>query len=364
MKNRKTNYPEPLSSGDNSGATDRRSFLKTTAITAAGVIFSPAIFASDRDKLPFIQKRYPDPAIVVLDKRFEKYCQLNASLECLWTGARWAEGPVWFGDGRYLLFSDIPNDRILRWTEETGKVSVFRSPSNYSNGLTRDRQGRLVSCEHNTRRVTRTEYDGTITVLIDKYQGKMLNAPNDIVVHPNGSIWFTDPGYGILTNYEGHIDKFELPANVYRLDPSNNTLTVVASDLARPNGLCFSPDEKLLYIVDTGQPADKPHPIRVYDVIDGEKLANGRLFCDMGKGGSDGIRCDADGNIWAAAAWGGDGYDGVHIYEPDGKLIGKICLPETCANLCFGGAKINRLFMTAGQSLYSLYVNDQGALTP
>ena len=183
-------------------------------------------------------------------------------------------------------------------------------------------------------------------------------------MHSNGSIWFTDPGYGILSDYEGHVDKFELPTNVYRLDPSSGNVTVAANDFARPNGLCFSPDEKLLYIVDTGQPEDKPHPIKVFDVVGGLKLANGRLFCDMGKGGSDGIRCDIDGNIWAAAGWGGEDYDGVHIFAPDGKLIGKICLPEACANLCFGGVKRNRLFMTASQSLYSLYVNTQGAQMP
>jgi gluconolactonase len=265
-------------------------------------------------------------------------------------------------DGRFLLFSDIPNNRILRWTEENEKVTVFRNPSNYSNGNTRDRQGRLITCEHDSRRVTRTEYDGTITVLVDKFIGKRLNAPNDVVVHSNGSIWFTDPGYGILSNYEGHIDKFELPINVYRYDPINSEVIVVADDFIRPNGLCFSPDEKLLYIVDTGQPEDKPQPIRVYDVVEGRKLANGRLFCETGKGGSDGIRCDIDGNLWTAAG-GGEGSDGVHIFAPDGKLIGKICLPEVCANLCFGGAKHNRLFMTASQSLYSLFVNAKGAQT-
>ena len=317
---------------------------------------------SDSSYIP--QERYPDPAIVVIDKRFEKYFQFNAAVEQLWTGARWAEGPVWFGDGRYLLFSDIPNNVVLRWTEETGEVSRFQIPSNNANGHTRDRQGRLISCEHDTRRVTRTEPDGTITVLADKYQNKPLNAPNDVVVHSNGSIWFTDPGYGILSNYEGHLDILELPTSVYRLDPHTSELTVVTDEFARPNGLCFSPDEKLLYIVDTGQPKDKPQPIKVFNVVDGKKLTGGRLFSDMGKGNSDGIRCDIDGNIWAAAGGGGAGYDGVHIFAPDGKLIGKICLPEICSNLCFGGVKRNRLFMTASQSLYSLFVNTQGAQIP
>jgi len=347
-----------------SGSENRRHFLKTIATTAAGAIIAPSLITSFRDNSPVPQKRYPDPAIVIVDKQFEKYFQFNAAVEQLWTGARWAEGPVWFGDGRFLLFSDIPNNTVLRWTEETGVVSNFQTPSNNANGHTRDKQGRLISCEHDSRRLTRTEPDGSITILADKFQNKRLNAPNDVVVHSNGSIWFSDPGYGILSNYEGHVDKFELPANVYRLDPSTGEMVVVSDEFVRPNGLCFSPDEKLLYIVDTGQPKDKPQPIKVYDVVDGKKLANGRLFCDMGKGNSDGIRCDIDGNIWAAAGNGGEGYDGVHIFTPAGKLIGKICLPEVCSNLCFGGQKHNRLFMTASQSLYSLYVNTQGAQRP
>jgi gluconolactonase len=353
-----------MSPKNHSKPFDRRTFLKVASTFATGALIMPAILTAGQDVNRRNITRYPDPAIKIIDKRFEKYIQFNAAVERLWTGARWAEGPVWFGDGRYLLFSDIPNNRMLRWTEETGKVSVFRNPSNFSNGNTRDRQGRLITCEHDTRRVTRTEPDGTLTILADRYQGKRLNAPNDAVAHSDGSIWFTDPGYGIMSNYEGHIDTFELPANVYRLDPLSGELTVVSDSLARPNGLCFSPDEKLLYIVDTGQPEGTPAPIRVFDVISGSKLSNGRLFCNMGKGWSDGIRCDADGNIWAAASGGGEGYDGVHIFAPDGKLIGMICLPEICANLCFGGPKRNRLFMTASQSLYSLYVNTQGAQWP
>ena len=308
--------------------------------------------------------RYPDTNIVVLDQQFSKYVLINAAVEHLWTGARWAEGPAWVGDGHYLLFSDIPNNRVLRWTEETGEVSVYQNHSNYANGHTRDKQGRLICCEHDSRRITRIELDGTITVLADNYKGKKLNAPNDVVVHSNGSIWFTDPGYGILSNYEGHIDKFELPPSVYRLDPESGELTVVTTGLARPNGLCFSPDEKLLYLVDTGQPKGKPSPIFVFDVINGQKLENQRMFFDMRPGGADGIRCDVDGNIWAAASWGGKGFDGVHVISPGGKLIGKIMLPEACANLCFGGEKRNRLFMTASQSLYSVYVNTQGAQIP
>jgi gluconolactonase len=340
----------------------RRNFLTRSAAATAAAAAVPWTWSRGRNDQSVV--RYPDPAVVTLDPRFDRYRQNNAAIERLWTGARWAEGPVWLGDGRCLLFSDIPNNRILRWIEDTGEVSVFRSPSNNTNGNTRDRQGRLISCEHDSRRLTRTEYDGTITVLLDRYQGKRLNAPNDVVVHSNGSIWFTDPGYGILSEYEGHVDKFELPPNVYRLDPSSGEVTVVAGDFGRPNGLCLSPDEERLYVVDTGQPQGKPHPIRVFDVVDGRRLSNGRMFCDMGAGGSDGIRCDLDGNLWAAAGWGGDGYDGVHVFAPDGRLIGKIRLPEACANLCFGGAKRNRLFMAASQSLYALYVNAQGTQVP
>jgi len=309
---------------------------------------------------------YPDPAVRVIDPRFAKYVVGNAAVERLYTGTRWSEGPVWFGDGGYLLWSDIPNNRMLRWMEATGEVSVYRSPSNYSNGNYRDRQGRLLTCEHDSRRLTRTEYDGTITVLMDGFQGKKLNAPNDLAVHSDGAIWFTDPGYGIMSDYEGHKAAFELPAVVYRLDPKTREATVVASDMAKPNGICFSPDEKLLYIVDTGVPkqSSDPHPIRVYDVVDGVRLKNGRLFVNMAPGSSDGIRCDVDGNVWSAAGWAGNGYNGVHVFAPDGTKIGAIELPETCANLCFGGAKKNRLFMAASQSLYALYVNTQGAQVP
>ncbi len=338
----------------------RRTFITTAAVATATAATKPWAWGRDW-KEPV---RYPDPAIQSVDPRFAKYQVGSAAIERLWTGARWAEGPVWFGDGRYLLFSDIPNNRILRWTDETGKVSVYRQPSNYSNGNTRDKQGRLITCEHDSRRVTRTEHDGTVTVLLERFDGKRLNAPNDAVVHSNGGIWFTDPGYGIMSNYEGHVAEFELPPNVYRLDPSTGQATVVATDLARPNGLCFSPDENLLYIADTGQPVGKPHPIRVYDVVDGKRLVNGRVFWDMGAGGADGIRCDVDGNIWTSAGWAGEGYDGVHVIAPEGKLIGRILLPEVCSNLCFGGAKRNRLFMTGSQSLYAVYVNTQGAQVP
>jgi gluconolactonase len=336
--------------------------------------FEPAAFASELEAKSLVP--YPDPAVEVVDPRFAKYQIISAAVERLFTGARWAEGPVWVGEGGYLLFSDIPNNRMLRWLEETGEVTVFRSPSNYSNGNCRDREGRLITCEHDTRRVTRTEHDGTVTVLMDSFQGKKLNAPNDVVVHSDGAIWFSDPGYGIMSNYEGHKAAFELPAVVYRLDPKTRVATVVVSDLDKPNGLCFSPDEKLLYLVDSGTPKHPnshpsdvdlspgtpidPRPIQVYDVVDGARLKNGRMFANMSPGTSDGIRCDMDGNVWSAAGWAGKDYNGVHIFAPDGTLIGKIHLPETCANLCFGGAKRNRLFMAASQSLYSLYVGTEG----
>ena len=338
----------------------RRTFVSMATGTTMALALKLAAFASEQD--PTRPVPYPDPAVEVVDPRFAKYQIISAAVERLFTGARWAEGPVWIGDGGYLLFSDIPNNRMLRWLEETGEVTVFRSPSNYSNGNCRDREGRLLTCEHDTRRVTRTEHDGAISVLMDGFQGKKLNAPNDLVVHSDGAIWFSDPGYGIMSNYEGHKATFELPANVYRLDPKTLVATVVASDMEKPNGLCFSPNEKLLYLVDSALPKHPgdPRTIRVYDVVDGVRLTNGRMFVNMSPGTSDGIRCDVDGNVWSAAGWAGEGFNGVHIFAPDGTLIGKIHLPETCANLCFGGIKRDRLFMTASQSLYSLYVGTEG----
>jgi gluconolactonase len=333
----------------------QHSMTTATASASASSAGDAAGHASAR--WPTSPVRYPDPAVQVLDPRFAKYRLANAAVERLASGFRWAEGPVWFGDGGYLLLSDIPNNRVLRWLEDTGEISVFRSPSHNSNGHTRDRQGRLITCEHDTRRLTRTEYDGSITVLVDHFQGKPLNAPNDVVVKTDGSIWFTDPGYGIMFNYEGHKAAFELPTAVYRLDPMTGEGTMVVDDLSKPNGLCFSPDESLLYVVDSGS---TPRVIRVYDVVASSRLANGRLLVDMSPGTSDGIRCDVDGNLWAAAGGGGKGFDGVHIFAPDGDRIGQILLPEKCANLCFGGAKRNRLFMAASQSLYALYVETQG----
>ena len=305
--------------------------------------------------------RYPDPAIEVIDPRFRAYVLGSAAVERIWTGARWAEGPVWFGDLGCLIWSDIPNDRMLKWDERTDSVSTFRHSANNANGNTRDKAGRLITCEHGSRRVTRTEHDGSITVLIDAFEGKRLNAPNDVVVSADGAIWFTDPGYGIHWNYEGHKAPFELPTRTYRFDPERSEATVVDESLSKPNGLAFSPDESLLYIADTGAShhPGHPHAIHVFDV-QGTQLTNGRIFIDLGTPMPDGFRIDVDGNIWAATGWGGEGHDGVQIFAPDGDKIGAIHLPEGAANLCFGGVKRNRLFVTASQSIYALYVETQG----
>ncbi|GGZ41685.1 SMP-30/gluconolactonase/LRE family protein [Asticcacaulis endophyticus] len=300
---------------------------------------------------------YPDPSIEILDPRFERYRLSLSAVEKLYDGTRWGEGPVWFGDGRYLLWSDIPNNRILRWDEETGAVTHFRKPSDYANGNTRDRQGRLISCQHGSRSVTRTEYDGTVTTLIDRFDGKRLNSPNDVTVKSDDSIWFTDPTFGIGGDYEGHRATPELPTNVYRLDPATSEATVVATDIDHPNGICFSPDETRLYIAESNA---KPKRIRVYDVAaDGRTLTGGRVFTGCGEGAPDGFRCDEDCNLWCG--WGGGvGLNGVRVFAPDGTAIGHIHLPNRCANLCFGGKAKNRLFMVAGQSLFSLYVNTRG----
>ena len=298
--------------------------------------------------------RIPDPSIHVLDPSFGKYRINSAAVERLATGFRWCEGPAWFGDGRYLLWSDIPNNRIMRWDEETGAVSVFRRPSDYGNGNTRDRQGRLVTCQHGTRSVTRTEYDGTLTTILDRWDGHPLNSPNDVVVKSDDSVWFSDPPFGILGHYEGHMAPVELPTNVYRVD-RHGKASVVVGDIPRPNGLAFSPDERKLYVVVSGA---VPREIRVFDVA-GDTLQNGRVFINCGQGVPDGLRVDTDGNLWCG--WGGgEAHDGVAVFNPEGKMIGHILLPERAANLCFGGAKRNRLFICASQSIYSLYTNAQG----
>ncbi|WP_424136171.1 SMP-30/gluconolactonase/LRE family protein [Roseomonas chloroacetimidivorans] len=302
--------------------------------------------------------RYPDPAFEILDPSFARYQLDAAAVERLWTGARWSEGPVWMGDQRCLLWSDIPNQRTLRWSEVTGQVDEYRSPDNFANGHTRDRQGRLIACEHGARRVTRTEYDGSITVIADRFDGKPLNSPNDVVVKSDGSIWFTDPPFGILGLYEGHQAQAELPTNIYRVDGRTGQITVVSGEVGRPNGLAFSPDEKLLYVVEA---AANPRVIRVFDVVeDGTKLANNRVFYQAKPGERpDGFRVDVDGNLWCG--WGmSPEFDGVRIINKEGKAIGHIHLPERCANLAFGGRNRNRLFMAASKSLYAVYVNTQG----
>lgn len=303
-------------------------------------------------------QRYPDSAVRIIDQSFARYRLNLAAVERIAHGFRWSEGPAWFGDGRYLLWSDIPNNRIMKWEEETGAVSIFRRPSNFANGNTRDRQGRLITCEHGGRRVTRTEYDGTISVIAGAFEGTPLNSPNDVVVKSDGSIWFTDPPFGLLGYYEGYLTKQELPMNVYRVDGESGELTVVEGEVARPNGLCFSPDESTLYLVEAGT---TPRNVYAYDVVGGRKLSNQRKFIDVGPGTPDGMRCDVDGNLWMGWGMGDAALDGVNIYNPDGKLIGRINLPERCANLCFGGTYRNRLFMAAAKSVYALYVNTQGA---
>jgi gluconolactonase len=284
----------------------------------------------------------------------------GARLERLATGLRWAEAPTYFPAGRYLIWTDVPNDRILRWDETDGSISEFRSPSGYTNGMTVDRKGRLVTCEHLARRVTRTEIDGTLTVLADRYQSKRLNSPNDIVVKTDGSIWFTDPSYGIDFDYEGVRQASELDGcHVYRIDPDSSEVTRVADDFVQPNGLAFSPDESRLYISDTGgtQGPGGPHHIRVFDVIGGETLSGGDVFAVCEPGYFDGFRVDEDGRLWASAG------DGVQCFDTDGKLIGKIRVPETVTNLCFGGPLRNRLFITANTSLYSVYLLVRGVKT-
>jgi gluconolactonase len=302
-------------------------------------------------------QRYPDPAIRILDPAHRHLRIASAAVERLATGTRWGEGPVWFGDHRCLLWSDIPGNRLLRWDEQTGQTSVYRAPSNHANGNTRDRQGRLITCEHLTRRVTRTEPDGRITVLAERYQGRRLNSPNDVIVHSDGSIWFTDPNFGIANDYEGERATPELPTQAYRIDPHSGALSVLTDELSMPNGLCLSPDEKTLYVCENGV---SPRRIHAFELREGGRtLGAGRVFIDAGPGSIDGIRCDEGGRLWCG--WGtGEGLDGVRVFDPAGQPVLHIDLPERCANLCFGGLHRNRLFMAASRSLYSLYVNTRG----
>lgn len=347
----------------------RRSVLRTLAGSVLLSVTGSTLAKQCEITSPeILSPRYPDPLIEVSDPSFNKYRLYSSSVERLATGFRWAEGPVWFGDGQYLLFSDIPNNRIMRYDNITGQTAVFRENANYSNGLARDKQGRLLACEHLTRRLTRTEYDGSVTVLADSFEGKPLNSPNDIAVQSNGAIWFTDPTFGINGYYEGEKAKAEQPTAVYRIDPQTEKLERVLDDLLMPNGIAFSPDEKHLYIVGRFSETPALREIFRYDVSTDGKLNNRTHFFDGGENGTlDGIAVDEDGNIWAG--WGsinnsknglsGD-MDGVIVINPQGKQIAHIHLPERCANLCFGGSKRNRVFMASGHSLYALYVETRG----
>jgi gluconolactonase len=302
---------------------------------------------------------------------FNGYVQANSAIKRLWTGALWAEGPAWSGQGRYLVWSDIPNDRLLRWTEDDGRVTVFRSPSNNANGNTFDFAGRQLSCEHLTRRVVRYEHNGSVTVIAGAYDGKKLNSPNDVVAHPDGSYWFTDPPYG-RSLYEGQPEKRDLPNAVYRVDPGGTITRVLTEEqVPDPNGLAFAPDYKTLYVVSTGKGPGDTGPggkgeMFAFDVGADHTLRNRRVFADYTIDGvrcsPDGVRCDVDGNVWCSSNAGRNvGYSGVTVWTREGRLIGRIRLPEVCGNLCFGGPKRNRLFMAASQSLYAVYVNTQGA---
>ncbi len=343
---------------------DRRAFLAAALGGVAAASASAqqpgtppqAPAAAPRDWSRQNPTAYPDPDIVALDPRFNRYFIRNTTILRLHVGTLWAEGPAWNGVGRYLVWSDIPNNVQLRWIEDDGRVTTFRSPSGFSNGNTFDFEGRQLSCEHGGRRVARYERDGSVTVIADRYQGKRLNSPNDAVVHPDGGIWFTDPIYGIRGNYEGYKSESELPVAVYRADPKTGAVDKISDEFGGPNGLCFSPDYKKLYVADTGAPRE----IKIFDV-DGDKARNARRFVQLDIPGTgalsvaDGLRCDVDGNVWAGAR------PGVQVIAPDGARIGLIRLPETCANVCFGGQRRNRLFMVASQSLYAVYVDTTGA---
>jgi gluconolactonase len=318
------------------------------------------VAAQPRSRAQCERKIHMEP-FEIFDKRFGRYTIPIVFLEKLHTGLRWAEGPAYFGDHRCLIFSDLPSDRLMRWDEETGQVTTFRSPSNFSNGNTRDRQGRLITCEHRGRRVTRTEHDGTITILADRYEGKRLNSPNDVVVKSDDTIWFSDPTYGISAEYEGGKAESEIGnCNVYRLDPRDGSLKIVADDFSRPNGLAFSPDESILYIADSGfwPNPDAPHHIRAFSVDPEGSLRNGRVLAVVSPGIPDGFRVDVEGNIWTSAG------DGVQCLTAGGDLIGKIPVPEKVANVCFGGPARDRLFICGHTSLYSIYLNTRGAQAP
>jgi gluconolactonase len=342
---------------------DRRTFLAATvgaaALRSVGHAQAPQQISpvpTTRDWSRLEPIAYPDPDVIALDPRFRQYVVGNTTIRRHHIGTLWAEGPAWNGVGRYLVWSDIPNNVQMRWIEEDGRVTTFRNPAGYSNGNTFDYEGRQLSCEHGGRRVVRYEPNGSVTTIAERFDAKRLNSPNDVVVHPDGGIWFTDPFYGIRGNYEGFKAQQESKESVYRVDGKSGQIAKVTDEVGQPNGLCFSPDYKKLYVADTGMPRE----IKVWDV-DGGQLRNGKRFVQFDIPGTgtpsaaDGMRCDADGNIWAGAR------PGVQVFAPNGDRIGMIRLPETCANVCFGGARRNRLFMTASQSLYSVYVETVGA---
>jgi gluconolactonase len=364
---------------------NRRIFLAATAAGVTSAVTLPFANAAEvplpgatgvplpvpmSEKLPLgplPNSRYPDPHIEALDAKRFKGSPGTGAVERVATGFRWAEGPAYFRAGRYLIFSDIPNNRQMRLLEDDDHLSVFRSPSYNSNGNTVDRQGRLITCQHAGRRVVRTELDGRITIIADSYNGKKLNSPNDVVVASDDSIWFTDPSYGIGGNYEGlQTQQEQATHNVYRVDAHSGEVKMLVDDFTQPNGLAFSPDEKKLYIIDSGITHGGPSHIRVFDVdVGAGKLSNSKVFAEgFAPGLTDGMRLDVEGNVWTSMGWADPKEDGVRCYAPSGDLIGKIHLPETCANLCFGGLLRNRLYMCASTSVYALYVNTQGVAVP
>jgi gluconolactonase len=353
--------------------SDRRRFLGgAAALTATSALASSAV--AQGFELGAIADRYPYDIWKVHDPRFGQYLSVNTPLRREWTGALWAEGSAWHGVGRYVVFSDIPNNRQMRWDEVTGRVSLMRSPSQFSNGNTHDFEGRQISCEHSTASVVRYEWEGERTILAEEFEGKKLNAPNDPVVHPDdGGIIFTDPGYGSHGWYEGNKRELELPTSVYHIDAQSGQLTKLTDEIVKPNGVCFSPDYNTLYVADTGPTHDPSAQAQIlaWDIQDnGRRLTNRRTFAvlDMGEGRQpgpgplhDGIRADVDGNIWAGTIFGGEGIDGIHVYAPDGTRIGQILMPESCANLTFVGKHRNRLFICGSQSVYTIYTGAQGA---
>jgi gluconolactonase len=375
------------------GGIDRRKILTGTAVLAASAVTASAADAASVAPLgqtgaptpaseplplgPLPGSRYPDSHLEPGKKPSKPTFGPNGfpafagtmAVERVATGFRWAEGPIYFPAGRYVLFSDIPNNRIMRFCEDDGHTSVYRQPSMNSNGNTIDREGRLITCEHAGRRVTRTELDGSITIIADQFGGKKLNSPNDAVVTADGAIWFTDPVYGIGGYYEGiKAEPEQAKKNVYRVDPKSGEVKVVVDDFVEPNGLCTSPDEKKLYVCDTGftDGPDNPSHIRVFDLdVAGGKATNSKVFADMPKPSiTDGVRCDTEGRVWCSVGWGDTNEDGVRCYTKDGDLLGKIHIPETVANLCFGGQQRNRLYICGSTSLYAVYTSVQGALKP